>query len=152
MKRHLLSFLGIVLVLTVGSTAYAKFARTEDAIAYRKAVMEVMSHHFGQIGAVVKGQIPFQAKTVADNAGLVKTLSVLPWEAFKVPGSDKGATHLKPAALAKPDQFAAAAKSLEEEVARLAALTEESALDQVKAQFGKVAQSCKNCHDQFTAH
>jgi cytochrome c556 len=69
--------------------ASAQFAKPEDAIKYRQAAFAVMGAHFGRIGAMVNGRIPYDAKAAADNAALVVTLSKLPGVAFPV-GSEAG--------------------------------------------------------------
>ena len=149
MKKRFLVLFGVALVLIAGSAAFAQFARTDDAIAYRKATMVLLGHHFDQIAAVVKGQTAYQPETAADQARLVKIFSALPWAAFSAPGSDKGATRMKPAALSSPEKFMAAAKAFEADADRLAAAAESGTLDAVKPPFGKAAQSCKACHEQF---
>jgi cytochrome c556 len=66
--------------------------------------MFLIAKHFGRMGAVVKGQKPYDREEFARNAALVETLSKLPWEAFTVPGTDKG-TGLKSVAFRKQGEF-----------------------------------------------
>jgi cytochrome c556 len=46
-------------------------------------------------------------------------------------------------------KFDDSAKKMQEEVAKLLAATKGNNLDQLKAAFGPVGQSCKSCHDNF---
>jgi cytochrome c556 len=141
----------IVLTLVTGflGVAYAQFAKPEDAIQYRQSVMFLMSQHFGRMFAVVKGQNPYDKATFEQDAVLVETLATLPWEAFMVPGTDKGKTGLKSSAFKEKDRFMQDAKKLEAETAKLAETAQTGNMDAIKAQLGETAKSCKSCHDDF---
>ena len=69
--------------------AQAQFAKAEDAIKYRQSALFVMGQHFTRLAAMAQGKIPFDAKTAADNAAVVETMSKLPWAAFGE-GTDQG--------------------------------------------------------------
>ena len=71
--------------------AAAQFQKPEDAIKYRKSAMTVMANHFGRIGAMVNGRVPFDAATVQANADVVATLSKLPFTGF-IDGTSTGAS------------------------------------------------------------
>jgi cytochrome c556 len=139
----------LALVAAIGGSASGQFAKTDDAIAYRKAVMVLVAQHFGRIGALVKGEKPYDAKAAAANAGLIATLAPLPWEAFMAEGSDKGSTAMKPEALKEKDKFAQAAKAFETAAAALNGAAAGPSAEALKEPFGQVAQSCKGCHSQF---
>ena len=146
MYKVLLSF---GLVACIISAAYAQFAKPEDAITYRKAVMTLIGHHFKQVAAVVKGQQPYDRNDVARNATLVEVFSKLPWDAFMVPDSDKGATQLNPDAFGQRSKFMEAGRELETEATKLVSAANSGNLDAIKNQFGAVAKSCQNCHKPF---
>jgi cytochrome c556 len=128
--------------------AAAQFAKPEDAVKYRKAALTVMATHFGRIGAMVNGRVPFDAKVAAENAELVATMSRLPFDAFG-PGTDKGETRAKPEIWTETDKFKAAAAKLQEETAKLNAAAKSGNLDAVKAAFGETGKACKACHDTY---
>jgi len=128
--------------------AAAQFAKPEDAIKYRKAAFNVMASHFGRIGAMVQGKAPFDAKAAADNAEIATMMSRLPYTAF-VAGTDKGETKAKPEIWTEDAKFRAAATKMQEEMAKLNAAAKTGNLDQIKAAFGPVGQSCKACHDEY---
>ena len=139
----------LIMVLIIGA-AYAQFAKPEEAIKYRKAVMYLVLQHFKPMGAVVKGKAAYDKDAFSANADAVAKLATLPWQAFMVPGSDKGNTKMKSAVFDKPDQFKKAAASFESETAMLAKTAMGGDLDSIKAQFVQVAQRCDACHKQFT--
>jgi cytochrome c556 len=141
-----------VVALSVGlmlGAAYGQFAKTDDAIRYRQSVMFLVGQHFGILGAMVKGEQPYDQGVFAKHAEVVKMLSTLPWGAFMMPGSDKGDTRLLDSAFSRPDEFQKAADQFQAEVAKLSTVAGSGDLNAVKAQFGETAKSCKACHGNF---
>ena len=47
-------------LVALSSPASAQFAKPEDAIKYRQSALTVMANHFGRIGAMVNGRVPFE--------------------------------------------------------------------------------------------
>jgi len=128
--------------------AFAQFAKPEKAIKYRQSVMTVIAQHFGRLGAMVKGKQPYDQKTFASNTAVIETLAGLPWEAFLVPGSDKGKTTMTSSVLKDPDGLKSLARQFEAEVAKLSAAAQGGDFKAIKTQFGAVAKSCGACHKQ----
>lgn len=139
---------GVVLAVIWG-VAFAGFAKPEEAIRYRRAVMTVISQHIGQVAGVVKGEAPYVKKEVVQDATVIKTMAGLPWEAFMAPGSDQGDTSLKSSALKEKDKFLKAARQFEEASQKLADTAQNGDLDALKSQFGQIVQTCKACHSTF---
>jgi cytochrome c556 len=149
MTKHWPLAAAAVAALLACGTAAAQFKSADDAIEYRQGALAVMGHHFGHIGAMVNGKLPFDAKAAQADADLVQTLSRLPWPAF-VEGSDKGDTSAKPEVWSQPDKFRAAAARLQDATAKLAAAAAKATKpDDLKAAFGAAAETCKSCHDDF---
>jgi cytochrome c556 len=145
----LLALLALATAATaVSAPAMAQFQKPEDAVKYRKAAMTVMSAHFGRIGAMANGRVPFDAKLVADNAAIVETMSKLPWAGFGE-GTDKGETRAKPEIWTEQAKFKEGSDKMQAEVVKLAAAAKTGNLDNVKAAFGAVGQTCKACHDAY---
>jgi cytochrome c556 len=107
-----------------------------------------MGSHFGRLGAMVQGKVPFDAKVAQENADLVATLSLLPFKAFG-PNTDLGDTDAKPEVWSQVDKFQAAGKTLQENAAKLSAAAKTGDLAQIKAAFGATGKSCKACHDNY---
>ena len=137
---------------TVGAMAAlpasAQFQKPEDAIKYRKAAFTVMAAHFGRLGAMANGRVPYDAKVAGENADLVVTMSKLPYAGF-IEGTDKGETKAKPEIWAEPDKFRAAASKMQDEVVKLNAAAKGGDVAALKAAFGAAGQSCKACHDAY---
>jgi cytochrome c556 len=128
--------------------AAAQFAKPEDAIKYRKSALFVMSIHFGRVAAMANGKIPFDAKAAADNAEIATMMSKLPYVAF-VPGSDKGDTKAKPKIWTEMDKFNAAAKTMQDAMAKLDVAAKGGNIDEIKAAVGETGKTCKACHDNY---
>lgn len=146
--KKTMGFVAAAMSFALTMPAYAQFAKAEDAIKYRKATFNVMAAHFGRLGAMANGRMPYDAKLAADNAELVATLSKLPWAAFGE-GTDKGETRAKAEIWKEADKYKAAADKMQAELAKLNTAAKAGNLDALKASFGPAAASCKACHDNF---
>lgn len=140
-----------VLTLAAASAALAfpaaaQFAKPEDAVKYRQSALFVMGQHFGRIGAMANGRIPYDAKAAVENAEIVADMAKLPWAGFMA-----GADSPK----AKPEIWKEAAKFKEHneklvvETGKLLVAAKAGNVDALKAAFGPTAGTCKACHDAF---
>jgi cytochrome c556 len=128
--------------------AAAQFAKPEDAIKYRKAAFTVTSAHFGRLGAMAQGKVPFDAKSASENAEIVAEMAKLPWAAFGE-GTDAGDTKAKPEIWKQGTKFKEAAEKLQAESTKLAAAAKTGKEDAFKSAFSATAGACKSCHDDF---
>ncbi len=146
--KTMLSLLGAAMVFSLALPAQAQFAKPEDAIKYRKASFTVMAAHFGRLGAMANGRVPYDAKAAADNADTVSALAKLPWAAFGE-GTDKGETRAKPEIWKESAKFKEASDKMQAEIVKLNVAAKAGNLDALKAAFGPAGASCKACHDNF---
>jgi len=128
--------------------ASAQFAKPEDAVKYRQSALTVMAAHFGRVGAMANGRVPYDAKVALENAELAATLAKLPWAGFG-PGTDKISAKAKPEIWTEQAKFKDHADKLVAETTKLVAAAKTNNLDNLKAAFGPAAASCKACHDNF---
>lgn len=149
MKTLLKILVCFVIVAVAIGGAYAQFAKPEQAIKYRKSVMFLIAQHFGRMGAAIKEKNPDNKDVFSGNASVIETLSRLPWEAFMVPGTDKGDTTLKSSAFEQQAKFNEFAQNFEQQTTKLVRAADSGDLKAIKGQFGEVAKSCKACHSQF---
>ena len=131
---------------TLSAPAAAQFAKAEDAIKYRQGALFVIGQHFGRLGAMAQGKIPFDAKAAQDNAEVVLNMSKLPWAGFG-PGTEGGKA--KPAIWKEQAKYKEHADKFEAEAEKLAAAAKTGNLDNLKAAFGDAAGTCKACHDAY---
>jgi len=148
MKPSFKIVLAGLLVAVFSSNVNADGVKPEDAIKYRKSVMTVISWQFQPLGAMVKGERPFDKDVFAKNAAYLEVLSKMPLEGF-VAGSDKGETKAKPEIWTEMDKFKGGMDKLQTETAKLAQVAKTGDMNMIKAQFGETAKSCKACHDNF---
>ncbi len=148
MKRVMWVTAAVAVAAAVG-IAQAQFEKPEDAIKYRKSSMFLTAAHFKNLGAVVQGKVQYDKEAFSRDAGIVKLMANLPWQAMAEPGTDKGDTTLSRAAFSEREKFTAVAESFQNATAKLAELASAGDLDAAKGQFGAVAGTCKSCHSQF---
>jgi len=149
MKTPILTLIAISATF-ISFSASAQFAKPEDAIKYRKAALTVTAAHFGRMGAMAQGKVPFDAKFAAENAEIVVSMSMLPWAAFGE-GTDVGETKAKPDIWKQNAKFKEAAEKFQAESVKLAAAAKAGKEDAFKAAFSATAGACKSCHDDFRA-
>ena len=136
-------------LLALATPASAQFAKPEDAIKYRQSALSVMGTHFGRLGAMANGRIPFDAKVAADNGEIVAAMAKLPWAGFGA-GTDKGGnTKAKPEIWTEQAKFKEHSDKLQAETTKLAAASKTGSLDSLKTAFASTADTCKACHDAF---
>lgn len=145
LKHLILAAVTPTLVAGTG-IAYAQFKKPEDAIKYRQSAYTVMANSFGKIGAVVKGEVPFNKDEVAKNAAVVAMLSTLPWQAFG-PGTEGG--NALPAVWSDNAKFKAAGEKMQLAVVNLNTAAQSGDQEAIKKAFGAAGATCKNCHDDF---
>ena len=133
---------------TMSVPVHAQFAKPEDAIKYRKAVMSLQGAHFGRIAAMASGRVPFDAAAAAENATIFEMVTRLPLGGFS-PGSDKGDTKAKPEIWTDTAKFKAVGEKLNADAVKLLAAAKTGNLDAIKAAVGPVGGNCKSCHDDF---
>jgi cytochrome c556 len=141
----------LILAGLVSAGAQAQFRKPEEAVKYRQGVMNVMDFHlYRQIGSMVNGRIPFDAKAAVENANLVAAMSHLPWMAFG-PGFDVGKHDAKPAVWTEQARFKDLSEKMQAEVVKLQAASRTGDLEALKTAYRAASNSCKACHDRYTS-
>ncbi len=135
--------------LFIAVPATAQFRNAEAAVDYRKSAFTVMANHVARIGAMVKGDTPYNAAAATASADVVAMMSKLPYEAFVegTSGTKKGAP--KPNVWTERAKFDDLASKLQTETAKLATASRSNNLDAIKPAFAEVGKTCKACHDDF---
>ncbi len=147
MSRMLLA-VAAVIGLASALPASAQFQKPEDAIKYRQSAMFVMGNHMGRLGAMVQGRVPFDAAQAAANADVLLVMSKLPFAGF-TEGTTAANSKAKPEIWTERAKFDAGAQRMQEAMVKLNEAAKSANLDQIKAAFGPVGQSCKSCHDAY---
>jgi len=131
----------------VASQALAQ-VKPETLVKQRQAAMTLQAKYLGPIGGMLKGNIPYNADTVALNATFLENLARMPWDGF-VPSTQGEKSKAKPEVFKDPAKFKQAAEQLEQATVKLGAAARAKDEAGVKASFGPVAKACGGCHDNF---
>lgn len=140
-----------ILGLSLLTAAQAADPKPEDVAQYRQSVYTIIGWNFKPIGAMVKGEVPFDAAAVARHAQYVEMMSKAAPEGFQK-GSGPDAvknTEAKPEIWAKSSEFDTKMKDFQQEAAKLSEVAKGGDEKAIKAQFGKTAETCKACHKEF---
>jgi cytochrome c556 len=142
---------GSILGLGLLTVAQAAGPKPEDAVKYRQSVYNIIGWNFKPIGAMVKGEVPFDAAAVARHAQYVEMMSKAAPEGFaKGTGPDVVKdTEAKPEIWTKASEFDSKMKDFQQEATKLADASKSGDEKAIKAQFGKTAETCKACHKEF---
>lgn len=146
--RSIVAIVAAPLVFAGAGAAQAQTA--EQAIAYRKGVMQVQAWHFGPLVQMVKNARPFDAALVSRNAAVLESAARMAPEGFTA-GSDAGNTRALPAVWKDAAGFKTANDRFQAETGKLVAVARSGDEKAIRAQIGEVARSCSGCHDNFRA-
>ncbi len=154
MKRTMLLTLAAVLavpMITI-STAQAQPTMEDRASAYRLGAFRMIGWHLGPIGAMAKGEMPFDAEKAKLNADAIAALAQFPKNGF-IDGSSSNEikTRALPAIWERRDEFDKMMNDFESAAAGLAAAAASGSMDDIKPALGKLGSSCKECHKAFRA-
>ena len=142
--------------LVAGATAAISGEAEERAVKARQALMQVYAFNLGQLGAMVKGEMEYNAdlaKASADNLVKASTMNGM---AMWPKGSSMDDEGMAGKTWAKADIWADGsgvgekAKALREAAAQMAEVAG-NGLDAVKGAMGGVGGGCKGCHEKFRA-
>ena len=143
------AFTSLVAFMGLTFSASSLAAKPEDAIKYRQGVMTAQGWNFGAMGAMIKGEKPYDKAEFAKRAENLAALSKMALEGFTIEGSDKGKTKAKPEIWQKMDKFKGGTEKLATETAKLSQVAQGGDMSAIKAQFSETAKVCKGCHDNF---
>lgn len=153
MYKKTISTLLAGVLLTVAGTASAQVVgKTEDQIRWRQSAYHTMAWSMARLKANVEGT--YNKEQVAEAANVIQALANSKMGALYQPGSDKGKgwkeTRLKAEFFGSKElgQIAQNFGMAANDMAKLAAAGDAAA---VKAQFGKLGETCKACHEKFRA-
>jgi cytochrome c556 len=150
--KKILAITAAMLAMTFSSASFAQFAKPDDAAKYRQSSLSVMATHFGRVGGMVAGRIPFDAKAAQENMDIAVNMSKLPWAGFGPGGEGATIKHRsKPEIWKEQAKFKDLSDKMQAEFIKVQAATKTGNLDAIKAAFGPAGASCKACHDVYRA-
>jgi cytochrome c556 len=147
----------LMLSLILATSAYAApsmansaFEKPADAVEYRQSAFSMIRIQIADMGAMLKGKIPFDEKRFAMRANNAAALSKMPWEGF-VAGTAKGSakTDALPAIWSDNETFMKKASTFQKYADELAQVAMKGDKKQIGKAFGNWAKGCKDCHKMF---
>ncbi|MCX8086896.1 MAG: cytochrome c [Rhodocyclaceae bacterium] len=153
MNKKMLSLVLAGSLLTAGAASAQVVGKLEDQIRWRQAAYHTMAWSMARIKANVEGS--FNKEQVVEAANVIQALANAKMGALYQPGSDKGKgfkeTRLKSEFFSDREGVGKVAQGFNtaaNEMAKVAASGDAAA---VKAQFGKLGEACKACHEKYRA-
>lgn len=141
---------GLTLAAIAGSAAAQVIGKMEDQIRWRQSAYHTMAWSMGRIKANVEGT--YSKDQVAEAANVIQAIANSKMGALYQPGSDKGKgwkeTRLKSEFFGSPD-LGKIAQNFGQQANEMAKVAAGGDAGAVKAQFGKLGEACKACHDKF---
>jgi cytochrome c556 len=120
------------------------------ALVARQARFKEQGATFKAINDEIRKDMPDMAALAAGAAKLNALAADLPTWFPKGSGPETGLpTAARPEIWTDADGFAAAAAKLQDETAKLAAVSAGGDMDAIKVQFRATAGACKACHDKY---
>jgi cytochrome c556 len=134
--------------LAMAGHAQAQFQKPEDAVKYRQGALFVMGQHFGRVGAMAAGRVPFDAQVAQEQMEIVTTVAKLPWAGFTA-DSQEVRSRAEPNIWTEAAKFKEAGDKSLADLTALQAATRTGDLAAVRRAFSTAQSSCKACHDNF---
>lgn len=151
--KQILTRLTCVALFVTSATAVAQLPE-EDQIKFRQSGYTFMAWNMGKLKAqLIDKSVPFDQQQVQAAANLIAATANSGMGALYGPGTDKGTgwkeTRLKSEFFQQPEKVREIAISFVTEANKLKEVAASGDQAAMAAQFGKVGESCKACHDNF---
>jgi len=155
MMKNVAKFLAAGLALTVlaGTASAQVIGKMEDQVRWRQSAYHTMAWSMARIKANVEGT--YNKDQVAEAANVIQAIANSKMGALYQPGSDKGKgwkeTRLKSEFFTDKDTLGKVAGNFGQQANEMAKVAATGDAAAVKAQFGKLGEACKGCHEKFRA-
>jgi cytochrome c556 len=123
----------------------------EKAIKYRKSIYQVILWNLGPMSAMAQQKAPYDPQEFAKRAERVNAMSYMLTEAYPPESSSGAETRAKAAIWQNRDDFDAKLAAFEDKSAELADVAQGGDFGSTRAAFFEMANTCKNCHDEYRA-
>lgn len=140
--------LTIAVLLALAPLAHAHTDKTDDPIAYRQAVFNLIGWHFSRMGDMVKGEQSYDAEAFAKHARKVQVLSGFTLTGFET-RSMSGKSNADPKLWDNKADFEQKMSDFREAAAALAEAVPADDVAALRDPFIATADSCKSCHDRY---
>ena len=147
-RKPLVTIVGLSLGALLAAHAVHAQVKPEVLVKQRQAKMILQVKYFGPLVAMAQGKAPYNAAVVQRNAGYVDNLTRMSWDGWD-PSTRNVESRTLPAAFDNKAKFDQYVSRLENEAAKLVAVSKSGDEAAVKAQIAAVGKVCGGCHDDF---
>lgn len=152
--RKLVKVLGVATAIAMLAGTSVAQSPMDGAVKARQAVMQLYAFNIGQLGAMAKGAMEYDAKVASAAANNLSAMAKIDQSAMWPQGSDNGALGDKTRAL--PEIWTTYPKVADAQKALVAATGAMAAaagkdLASLRGAIGDVGKSCGGCHKPFRA-
>lgn len=137
--------------LFAGSAFAQQGPKPEDMIKWRQSGYGFMAWNMTRIKGNVEGQ--YNKEEVIKAANAIQAIANSGMGALYAPGTEKGKgwedTRAKPELFTDKEAVGKVATAFNKEANEMAKVAATGDAAAVKTQFGKLAETCKGCHDKF---
>ncbi len=134
-------------VLAVGVISTAAVALTDDPITTRKQLMQANGAAMGAAQAMIKGEVPFDARIAMSALQNFEAVGYSFGDYFPE-GSDQGDTRASPKIWEEMAEFQQYITEFRENAAKGIAAKPET-LEAFQTALGPLGQNCQQCHEEF---
>jgi cytochrome c556 len=121
----------------------------EKAIKYRQAAMTLVGSNFKPMGAMIKGELPYDAEIFARHASDMAAVSGIDILRGFPEDSEGEGSEAKGEIWLEWEDFAAKMDDMKTEADKLAATAASGDKAAIKKQFAATGETCKSCHKKF---
>lgn len=146
-KLHLAGAAALLAGAVAAQSAWAQ-AKPEVLVKQRQAKMILQGKYFGPLAGMARGKIAYDADVVRRYAGFLDNLTRMAWDGYD-PSTKGVESRTLPAAYENKAKFNEYISRLENEAAKLVAVSRSGDEAAVKAQIGAIGRVCGGCHDDF---
>ena len=142
---------GLALTVLAGTASAQVIGKMEDQVRWRQSAYHTMAWSMARIKANVEGT--YNKDQVAEAANVIQAIANSKMGYLYQAGSDKAKgwkeTRLKPEFFTDKETLGKVAGTFGKEANEMAKVAAGGDAAAVKAQFGKLGDACKGCHDKF---
>ncbi|MDP1653147.1 MAG: cytochrome c [Rhodocyclaceae bacterium] len=143
--------LGLSLTVVAGTTFAQSVGKPEDQIRWRQSAYHVKAWSMGRIKANVEGT--YNKDQVIQAANVIQAIANSGMGVLYQPGTNKGKgwkeTRVKAELFTDKEGVGKVAGDFREAANEMAKVATGGDAAAVKAQFGKLGEACKGCHEKF---
>lgn len=131
----------------------ADMFKPEDAVKYRQAIYQIFAAQNGVMGAMVRGDLPFDAAEFNKRATNMAKVAPMLGETYFPATRGVAGSNLRDAAWSNMGGLQSKGQAFQKALGDLVEASSKPDFDAAKARptFGALAQSCKSCHDDYRA-